>query len=114
VAKLFFYNNSKNFTFQKELGGFRILAGQDYDLFFDLNGSAAERLNLCLLNGNRIALQIKNGKQTLLAENQATESRINVSLRALKMFSLGKKKLVHLGLESKAGPGTTFFWLEFR
>jgi len=113
VAGLFFYNNSRNFTFHKELGGFRILAGQDYDLFFDLNGSAAERLDLRLLNDNRIALQVKNGKQILLAENQATESRINVPLRALKKFSLGGKKLVHLGLESKAGPGTTFFWLEF-
>ncbi|MEI6614924.1 MAG: hypothetical protein WCL37_08500 [Chrysiogenales bacterium] len=113
VAGLSFYNNSKNFIFRKELGGFRILAGQDYDLFFDLNGSAAERLDLRLLNSNQVTLQVKNGRQILLAENQARESRIKVSLRALKKFSLGGKKLVHLGLESKAGPGTTFFWLEF-
>jgi hypothetical protein len=113
VARLSFYNNSGNFTFRKDLGSFKILAGQDYDLFFDLAGSTAERLDLHLLNPNRISMQIKNGSQTLLAENQALERRISFSLRALKMFSLGKKKLVHLGLESKAGPGTTFFWLEF-
>jgi hypothetical protein len=67
-----------------------------------------------LLNPNRIALQVKNGKQTLLAKNQATQSRITVFLRALKKFSLGGKLLVHLGLESEVSPGTTFFWLEFR
>jgi len=113
VAGLSFYNNSRNFTFHKEQGSFKILAGQDYDMFFDLDGSAAERLDMRLLNPNRIALQIKSGKQTLLAENQDTENQISISLRALKKFSLGKKNLAHLGLESMAGPGTVFFWLEF-
>ena len=114
AAGLSFYSNSNNFTFHKELGGFKILAGQDYDLFFDLKGSSAERLDLRLLNGNGIALQVKNGRQILLAENQAAESRINVSIGALKHFSLGGKKLIHLGLESKTAPGTVFFWLEFQ
>jgi hypothetical protein len=113
MAGLSFYNNSRNFTFQKESGSFRILAGQAYDLFFDLNGSSAERLDLHVRNDDKITLQVKNGRQTLLAENQAKENRITVSLRSLKQFSLGSRKLVHLGLESKAGPGTTFFWLEF-
>jgi hypothetical protein len=115
VAGLSFYNNSRNFTFHKELGSFKILAGQDYDLFFDLDGCAAERLDMRLLNPNRIAWQIKNGKRTLRAENHDEENRIPVSLRALSKFSLGTKNLVHLGLESKAGrgPGPVFFWLEF-
>lgn len=110
---LSFYCNSKNFSFKNETNEFKVLAGQDYDLFVDLNGTIAERLDLRLLNPNRIAVQIKNGPQTLLAENQDTEIRINVSLRALKKFSLGRKNLVHLGLESKASPGTAFFWLKF-
>jgi hypothetical protein len=110
---LAFYCNSKNFSYQKEINRFKILAGQDYDLFFDLNGSASEWLALRLLNNNKISLKIKNGKQTLIAENQAAESQINISLRALNKFSLGGKKLVHLGLESKAFPGTAFFWLQF-
>ena len=86
-----------------------MLAGQDYDLFFDLNGSAAERLDLRLLNGNRVALQVKNGKQTLLAENQATESRISVSLRALKKFSLGGKKSGPPGIGIKGRSRHRFF-----
>ena len=114
AAGLSFYSNSRNFTFHREQGNFKILAGQDYDLFVDLDGSAAARLDMRLLNPNRIALRIKNGKRTLLAENRDAENRIAVPLRDLKTFSLGRKKLVHLGLESKAGAGGDFFWLEFR
>jgi len=114
AAGLSFYSNSRNFTYSQEQGSFKILAGQDYDLFFDLKGSAAERLDLRLLNPRGVAVRIRNGRQTLLAENQDAESRIALPLRALKRFSLGKRKLAHIGLESKAGPGTVFFWLEFQ
>ena len=113
AAGLSFYSNSRNFTFSQETGSYKIRAGQDYDLFFDLEGSVAERLDLRLLNPGRVALKIKNGRQTLLAENRDAENRITIPLRALKKFSLGKKNLVHLGLESNAGPGPVFFWLEF-
>ena len=114
AAKLVFYSNSHNFSFHRESGSFKILAGQDYDLFFDLDGSAAENLDLSLLNPKGIAVCIKNGRRTLLDKNADTESRFSVSLRALNKFSLGKRDLVHLGLESTAGPGTVFFWLKFR
>jgi hypothetical protein len=113
AAGISFYSNSRNFTFHPEPGAFKVLAGQDYDLFIDLDGSAADRLDMRLLNPGRSALRIKNGRRTLLAESREAENRIQVSLRALKRFSLGKKNLVHLGLESKAGPGSGFFWLEF-
>lgn len=114
VAKLVFYNNSNNFSFNRESGRFKVLAGQDYDMFFDLDGSAAERLDLRVLNPNGTALRVKNSRRTLLAENDRAENRITLALRAMNRFSLGKRNLVHLGLESKAGPGTVFFWLEFR
>ena len=37
----------------------------------------------------------------------------NLVLKALKTFSLGRRKLAHLGLESEPGPAAAFFWLEF-
>jgi hypothetical protein len=114
AAGLSFFSNSRNFTFHREQDNFKILAGQDYDLFFDLDGSAAGRLDMRVLNPNRVALRMKSGKRTLLAENRGAENRIVVSLRDLQRFSLGKKNLVHVGLESKAGPGPVFFWLEFQ
>ena len=110
---LSFYCNSKNFSFNNETKEFKVLAGQNYDLFIDLNGSAAGRMNFRLLNPKRVSVQIKNGRQKLLAKNQDTQSRIIVSLQALKKFSLGRRRLAHLGLESKPGPGSAFFWLEF-
>lgn len=114
AAKLAFYNSSRNFTFHPESGRFKVLAGQDYDLFFDLDVSAAERLSLRLLNPNRVALRVTNGRRTLLAGSRAAENRIDVSLRRMNGFSLGKRNLVHVGLEAKTVPGTVFFWLEFR
>ena len=114
AAKLVFYNNSRNFTFHRDSDSFKVLAGQDYDLFFDLNGCAAERLDLRLLNPNRVTVRVMNGRKTLLAENSAAENRIAISLRALRTFSLGRRNLLHLGLHAKAVPATAFFWLRFR
>jgi hypothetical protein len=114
IGRLSFFNNSKNFRYGTETKDFQVLAGNDYDLFIDLDNSAAEGLDLRILNPNHVAVKVKNGRQTLLAENQDAQSRCVLSLRSLKQFSLGRRKLAHLGLESKTGPGTVFFWLEFR
>jgi hypothetical protein len=111
---LSFYCNSRNFAYKKEAKGFKILAGQDYDLFIDTQGSAARRLDLRLLNSGRVALRVKNGRRILLAENRAEENRIQCPMGALQRFSLGRKKLIHLGLEAKGGAGPAFFWLELR
>lgn len=114
AAGLSFYSNSRNFTPGRERDSFKVRAGQDYDLFFDLEGSAARRLELRLINPEHVAVRMRSGRQTLLAENRLPESRITVLLPALKTFSLGKRSLVHVGLESQAGRGTVFFWLEFQ
>ncbi len=113
-AGLAFYCNSGNFAQNKKAGGFRIKAGQDYDLFFDLEGSSADRLDLRLLNTDGAAIRVTNGTRTLLAENRDPQSRRELRLSALNSFRLGKRRLVHLGLETKSPAGTTFFWLKLR
>ena len=113
-AGLAFYCNSGNFAQNREAGGFRIKAGQDYDLFFDLEGSAADRLDLRLLNHEGAAIKITNGRRTLLAENRDPQSRQELRLSALNSFRLGKRRLVHLGLETRSPAGTAFFWLKLR
>lgn len=114
AAGLSFYCNSKNFSYDQEASAFRVLAGRDYDLFFDLKGSASDRLDLRLLNNERVALKVRNGTRTLLEENRFPESLLNLQLSALKKFGLGGRNLVHVGLESKSGKGHAFFWLKFR
>ena len=112
ASGLSFYCNSRNFSFNKEMSSYKILAGQDYDLFFDLKGSAADHLNLHFLNSENGMLEIKNGRKTLLAENQAPESRLALRLQELHTFTLGKKTLVHLGIESTTAKRNTFFVLK--
>ena len=104
----------QEFRPDKETGGFRIKAGQDYDLFFDLDGSASDRLDLRLLKKDGAAIRITNGTRTLLAENRNPQSRRELRMSALDSFRLGERRLVHLGLETKSPAATTFFWLQLR
>ena len=110
---LSFYCNSRNFSHKKELDRFKILAGQDYDLFIDLDGSAAERCRLTVLNGDRASLEIKSGRRTILARTRAPESLLDLDLPGMAPFRLGKRRLIHLGLESRAERSGVFFWLQF-
>lgn len=114
AAGLSFFCNSRNFSYHQEASAFRFLAGRDYDLFFDLKGSAADRLDLRLMNDERVTLLAKSGTHTLLSENRTLENRLVLKLSALKTFRLNERNLVHLGLESKPGNGNAFIWLKFR
>lgn len=116
TAGLSLFNESRNFSFQKEAGRFQALAGQDYDLYIDLAGSAAGRLHLLLLNPGRAALRVRSGPRTLAAWSRGAETSVSVPLDGLQSFSLGRRRLVHIGLESArvAGVSPAFFWAEFR
>lgn len=109
-----FYCNSKNFSRRPDLDGFKILAGQDYDLFIDLAGSAAAQVTLDLRNDQGASLRVRNGRRTLLAAGRARESALAVNLSQAAAFRLGKRRLVHLGLESGPIPGGGFFLLRLR
>lgn len=116
TAGLSLFNESRNFTFQKEMGRFQALAGQDYDLYIDLAGSAADRLDLRLLNPGRADIRVRNGRRTLAAGGRGEEASVSIRLDELQRFSLGRRRLVHIGLESArvAGAAPAFFWVEFR
>jgi hypothetical protein len=109
-----FYCNSRNFSPKKEAGGFRIKAGQNYDLFFDRMGSAADRLELLLVNDEGAAIKVTSGARTLLKASRAHERRLELRLSAMRSFRLGRRRLVHLGLETKPAGGLTFFLLKLR
>ncbi len=113
AAGLSFFSNSRNFVHKQEMGGFRMLAGKEYDLFFDLDGSAADRVNLWFSRTGNVNLKVRNGRHVLAAEERAEEFRVRTALRNLKKFSLGKKTLVHVGIESAARRENDFFFLHF-
>jgi hypothetical protein len=103
AAGLSFFCNSKNFAYRTERSAFRAQAGRDYDLFFDLKGSAADRLDLSFSGDEPIGLRVRNGRQLLLAAQSNDGRHLRLSLRQLNKFSLGKRELVHIGLETAAG-----------
>jgi len=108
AAGLSFYCNSKNFSSLREASAFRFLAGRDYDLFFDLKGSAATGLSLSFSAGESVALTVRNGVRTLLRAQPAAGARLSLRLRDMRKLSLGKRELVHLGIETKAGGNGVF------
>ncbi len=112
AAGLSFYCNSKNFTYLREASAFRFLAGRDYDLFFDLKGSAASGLSLRFSAGEDVSLTVRNGTHILLGKVHAAAARLDLSLPAMKKLSLGKRELVHLGIETKAGQNGVFVLLK--
>ena len=109
AAGLSFYCNSRNFSFDMAKGSFKVLAGQDYDLFIDLKGSAADRLRFILLSDEKISLKVKNGRRTLLKETRAPQNLLSLNLHSLKTLKLGRKTLVHIGIESSCPQRNTFF-----
>lgn len=113
AAGLSFFSNSRNFVHKKEINGFRMLAGREYDLFIDLDGSAADRVNLRFSGTDNSGLKVRNGRHVLAAEEQAGEFRVRTTLGDLRKFTLGKKTLVHVGIESVARGGNGFFFLNF-
>ncbi|MBN2346327.1 MAG: hypothetical protein JXO51_08030 [Candidatus Aminicenantes bacterium] len=102
ASGLSFFCSSRNFAPQHEAEAFRARAGQDYDLFFDLKGSAADELNLLFFNLERTALRVRNGRTLLMEAAGEPQRRLRLSLRGLKGFSLAGRSLVHLGLETTA------------
>ncbi|MCJ7523997.1 MAG: hypothetical protein MUP71_02100 [Candidatus Aminicenantes bacterium] len=108
---LSFFCNSKNFALQPELSGFRIKAGQDYDLFFDLKGSVTDKANLFFFNTENTIIRVRNGKRTLLKINGDRQGRLSISLKDMKILSLSDRKLVHIGLETTAAVGNAQFGL---
>jgi hypothetical protein len=109
-----FFNNSRNFLYWPETGSYQILAGKNYDLYLEADRRAPDRLELFLRNPQQIALRVRSGRRRLLDENRDAATRIVVSRSGLQSFALGRKKLLHVGLEAGSAPGTAFFWLEIR
>jgi hypothetical protein len=111
-AGLSFFCNSRNFVFRQDMNAFRVLAGQDYDLFFEMKGSAADRLNLVFFNGGDAAIRVRNGKKNLMDVQRGRQSRLSLSLGGLGNFSLAGRQLVHIGLETTALARNAAFWLK--
>jgi hypothetical protein len=114
AGKHTFFNNSRNFLSWPESKSYQILAGKNYDLYLEADRRAPERLEFVLRNPQRIALCVRSGRRRLLDETRAAETRIALSRAGLQSFYLGKKKLLHVGLEAGSAAGEAFFWLEIR
>jgi hypothetical protein len=112
AAGFSFYCNSRNFVYRQEASAFRFMCGRDYDLFFDLQGSTAGIMNLRFSHDADVSLKVTNGTHALLEEKRAADAHFRLRLRQLKPFTLGRKTLVHLGIETTSLGKNTFVWMK--
>ncbi len=111
TSGLSFYCGSRNFVYRPEASAFRIKAGRGYDLFIDPKGSAAAVMNLRFSDGAGATVEVTNGARTLLRQSRSADAALRLRLGELRPFTLGRRVLVHLGIEVAAPKKNSFIWM---
>jgi len=90
--------NSRNFSPAGNPGGFRVLAGPDYDLFLDLPGSTAP-LRLDCLAPAGVELRLRSGVRTLMQTGEG-DGTLRIDPARLHALTVGGRRVAHLGFET--------------
>lgn len=107
-----FYNNSKNFKYMEEQKGFRIKAGNDYDIYIDRKMLRQDKVTFRFTHTDATAVTVRNGKQVLFRSSGKKQSRFTLDLSQLKTLNVKNKLVSHIGIETVTGSKTAFLWLE--
>ena len=111
-----FYNNSRNFHFVPEKRGFRIKAGNRYDIFIDCQRIRNDNVIFHFAHTDVNDLMVRNGKRLLFNSESRGEKEISLPIRLSSLTTLKiKNKLVsHIGIETRSKQENSFLWLEIR
>lgn len=107
-----FYNNSKNFKYVEDKEGFRIKAGNDYDIYIDRKLKRKPNVTLRFTHTDAAAVTVRNGKCVLFQSSGNKQSEFLLDLSQLKTLTVRNKVVSHLGIETVTGSKNTFLWLE--
>jgi hypothetical protein len=114
-----FYNNSKNFRYLEQQKGFRLKAGNDYDIYIDRKMIRRDRLTFRFTlsqagaqSNNHVIL--RNGKTLLFDSRHSADNSVNLRLSTLKTLKVGDKDVIHLGFETRTSGKDAFIWLEIK
>jgi hypothetical protein len=113
---LSFYNNSRNFRYLPERGGFKIKAGGNYDIFIDRETTRKDNVtfDFTFPPGDTANLTLRSGRRSLYRFVSGTGNRCSFSLRlsSLKLLRVNDRLVSHLGIETHTTQKNAFLWLE--
>jgi hypothetical protein len=109
-----FYNNSKNFRYIAERNGFRIKAGNRYDIFIDRKMIHRETVTFHFTLTDVSGLTLRNGRRVLFESKGAPQETITLNLTSLTPLTVKNKQVSHIGFETRAEDKNAFLWLEIR
>ncbi len=112
-----FYNNSGNFIYQPDSKGFRIKAGNTYDIFIDRDLKLSERVTFVFSDTESCQVILRNGRKILFQSWGQKREVFTFALSTLSMVKVKNKWVSHIGFETsilKQTGATTFLWLEIQ
>jgi hypothetical protein len=107
-----FYNNSRNFRYLEDKQGFRIKAGNRYDIFIDRKMTTKEEITLHFTHTDQSAVTLRNGKRLLFKSTGEKESSVKLQLSQLSTLKVTNKEVSHIGFETAAFAPNAFLWLK--
>lgn len=113
AASTVFYNRSRNFVYNPEGDIFRLKCGESYDLYFDPAAGRADALTLRFTNPEAGRWELYNGRRRLFS-GDPSRPEVTLSLRSLPSFPHRGRRLVHIGLETRAAGPSRFLFLTMR
>ncbi len=109
-----FYNNSKNFRYLPEKSGFRIKAGNDYDIFIDRKMVKGKGVGFYFSNTDVSSVILRNGRDILFRSGGGKESFVSLRLSSLSTLRVGNKTVSHISFETKTSTKNAYLWLEVK
>jgi len=106
-----FYNNSKNFRYLPEREGFRIKAGNTYDIYIDRAMVRSSEVTLHFKHTDKSGVVLRNGKRVLFRSSGDAESSFTLPLAGLNKLNVKNKSVSHIGFETSTSEKDAFLWL---
>jgi hypothetical protein len=108
-----FYNNSRNFRYVPGKRGFRIKAGNCYDIFIDGQRSREDKVTFHFAHTDVNGVIVRNGKRLLYKSGSGGEKEISFSIRlsSLTTLRVKNKPVSHIGIETWSKRENSYLWL---
>lgn len=106
-----FYNNSKNFKYNEAKNGFRIKAGNRYDIFIDGKMVHQETVSFHFSHTDTADVTLHNGPRLLFQSKGKKQESFSLKLSSLKSLAVGNKQVYHIGFDTSTEARNAFLWL---
>ncbi len=113
---LAFFNNSRNFRYVDEHTGFRIKAGNNYDIFIDRKMTPGGKVSFQFQHNGAVDIAVRHGKRLLYRsanEGIKTEAEsFTLDISSLGILEMAGKQVSHLGIETVSSQEHAFINLK--